>query len=223
MLKLLKTLQRTDKINAIKIEPGAVAVDAIRIEGVADYRIFGFFVGFHAVALHQTLGRIHLDEAVGVDFFSVAIPVDGVCKGVLAFCVVLDMYIAEGKPLLLPCDSVMTGAVGIYLRLEQTVGRIYQHFEIPAVQFVCVLFAFGILIFEALHASGAHVISEVVPLVAACDHSFHRLHRNHGEVDGRIINIGAFARGKGTDESNYYENNSFQLLERTNCCAFTHT
>lgn len=222
MLLLLKTLQRTDKINAVKIEPGAVAVDAVRIEGMADDRVLGFFVGFHAVALHQALGRIHLDVAVGVDLFGVTVPVDSVGEGVLAFGVVLDVYVAESKPLLLPRDCVVPGSVGIYLRLKQPVFRISEHFETPAVKLVGVQGSGRVLVFEALHASGAHVIGKVVALVAARNHSLHRLHRNHGEVDGGIINIGAFARGKGTD-GYYYENRLFQLFESADCCAFAHT
>ena len=75
MLFCLKTLQRTHKIYAVEIEPGAVAVYSVRIEGVADDGVVGLFVRFHTVTLHQPLGRIHLDEAVGIDHLAVAVPV----------------------------------------------------------------------------------------------------------------------------------------------------
>ena len=222
MLLLLKTLQRTDKINAVEIEPGAVTVDAVRIEGVADDGILGFFVGFHAIALHQTLGRIHLNITIGVDFFGVTVPVESVGQGVFAFGVVLDVDIAESKPLLLSHYGVVAGSVGVDLRLKQAVGIISEHFESAGIKFIGVLDARCIFIVKALHASGTHVVCEVVALETARNHPFHRLHRNLREVDGGIINIGAFARSKGTDDKSY-ENNLFQLFESTNRCAFTHT
>jgi len=222
MLLLLKTLQRTDKINAVEIEPGAVTVDAVRIEGVADDGILGFFVGFHAIALHQTLGRIHLYITIGVDLFGVTVPVESVGEGVFAFGVVLDVDVAESKPLLLPHYGVVAGSVGVDLRLEQAVGSISKHFEAAGIKFVGVLDASCVFIIEALHESGPHVVCQVVTLETTCNHPVHRLHRNLREVDGGIINIGAFARSKGTDDKSY-ENNLFQLFEGTNRCAFTHT
>ena len=222
MLLLLKTLQRTDKINAVKIKPGAVAVDAVRVEGVADDGVLGFFVGLHSIALHQALGRIHLYITIGIDLFGVTVPVDSVGQGVFAFGVVLDVDIAEGKPLFLSGEGGVTGPVRIELRLEQPVGRISEHFETSAVKFVGLHIAVCVLIVEALHLCGAHIIGEVVPLIAACNHPLHRLHGDNREIDGRIINIGAFARSKGTDDKDY-EGSPFQLFESTDCCAFAHT
>ena len=210
MRNVLKTLQRTDKIYAVEVEICAVAVDAVRIEGVTDDCVVRFFIRFHPVALHQTLWRIHLYETVCIYPFVVTVPVDGVGKGMFSLHKVLDVHVAESKPLLLPGYGVVPGSVSVDLRLEQAVDSITEHLESVAVKFVRIKRVVPAVL-EALHEAGTHVVGEVAPLEATGHHPLHRLHGGDSEVDGRNINIGALARNKGTDDDGY-ENKSFQRL-----------
>lgn len=216
MLILSKTLQRTYKIYAVEIEPGAVPVDSVRIEGMTDDGVVGLFVRLHTVALHQTLGRIHLYEAVRIDHLAVAVPIEGVCEGMLSLDEVLDVDVAVCKPLLLALNCVVTGAVGVDLGLEKTVGRITEHLESAAVYLVSVLLAV-IRVVVAFHPAGTHIVGEVGPLEAAGHHPVHCLHGSLRKIDGRNINIGVLARNKNTDEDEY-EKCPFQpLFESTDC------
>ena len=170
---------------------------------MTDDGIVGLFVGLHAVALHQPLGRIHLYETVCIYHLPVAVPVECVGEGMFSLDEILDVNVAIGKPLLLPGNGIVAGSVGIDLCLEQTVGRVAEHLKAAAIYLIGMLHPGRVFVVIAVHTASTHIICEVGPLEAARNHTFHRLHRSHAEVDGRNISIGAFARSKGTDDDKY--------------------